>query len=49
MGDSMILGVGSFVFTMLVIGIALTIREFRHTVYPLEERGAAEKDKRNRA
>ena len=30
MSDSMLLGLGIFVFTMLCIGLALTIWEFKH-------------------
>jgi hypothetical protein len=38
MSDGMILGVAIAVFSLLIIGLVLTVMEYRRTIYPLDER-----------
>lgn len=38
MSDSMILGVGVFAFVMALIGVGLTVYEFRTTMFPKPQR-----------
>ena len=37
MSDSLILLIGLFAFSMTVIGVVLTVREFRSNVHPQEK------------
>ncbi len=43
MSEGMILGVAIAVFTLMVIGLALTVREYRQTIHPVEERDQSER------
>jgi uncharacterized membrane protein YgdD (TMEM256/DUF423 family) len=38
MSEGTILAIGIIVFSLTMIGLALTIREFRQAIYPLDER-----------